>query len=257
MKKIRTVIIEDERPAAIRLKNMVATLRPDWEIIILPGVIDIAVEWFAENEHPDLIFLDIHLMDGNSFHFLEMARPESMVIFVTAYDEYALNAFSFNSIDYLLKPVKKDRLTAAIEKFERLSTMGERCVLSLDDLYSALGHVTEKKYRTRFLVTCNNKFVTLMVSDIAYFHTENKITFAVTRQKQSYAIDISLNKLEEELDSNSFFRVNRQFLISAEAIKKIEPYFLNKVRIQVDPPYEGSIQVSREKVAALKEWLDF
>lgn len=119
MSKIRAVIIEDEIPAARLLNKMVSELRPEWEITVLPGMIEDAVEWFAVNPHPDIIFLDIQLNDGISFLFIEQAKPKSMIIFTTAYDEYAVRAFSVNSIDYLLKPIHKERLNDAIEKFER------------------------------------------------------------------------------------------------------------------------------------------
>lgn len=119
MSKIRAVIIEDEIPAARLLNKMVSELRPEWEITVLPGMIEDAVEWFTVNPHPDIIFLDIQLNDGISFLFIEQAKPKSMIIFTTAYDEYAVRAFSVNSIDYLLKPIHKERLNDAIEKFER------------------------------------------------------------------------------------------------------------------------------------------
>lgn len=259
MNKIKAVIIEDENPAARLLDKMIKELRPEWEISILPGIVEEAVQWFSCHPHPDIIFLDIHLLDGNSFRFIERAKPESMIIFTTAYDEYAIRAFSVNSIDYLLKPIHKERLAEAIDKFERFRPKEIKEYTRLLDIQNVLQQLSdsEKKYRTRFLVTYRDSFLTLSVSDIAYFYTEEKITFAKTHHGKSYPIDISLNKLEEQLDSHAFFRVNRQFIVSANAIKKVEPYFLNKVRIQVEPPYQGNIQVSRERVAALKMWLNY
>ena len=121
MRKVHAAIIEDEYPAARLLNHMLTTLRPEWEITLLPGTVEDSVKWFAENPHPDVLFLDIQLTDGNSFLFLEQAHPSSMIIFTTAYDEYAVRAFAVNSIDYLLKPIHEDRLLAAITKFERLS----------------------------------------------------------------------------------------------------------------------------------------
>lgn len=259
MNKIKAVIIEDENPAARLLDKMLKELRPEWEITILPGIVDEAVKWFSCNPHPDIIFLDIHLLDGNSFRFIEQAKPDSMIIFTTAYDEYAIRAFSVNSIDYLLKPIHKERLAESIAKFERLCQKEIKEYKQLLNIQNVLQQLSdnEKKYRTRFLVTYRDSFMTLQVSDVAYFYTENKITFAKTYHNKSYPIDISLNKLEEQLDGHSFFRVNRQFIVSANAIKKVEPYFLNKVRIQVEPPHEDNIQVSRERVTALKVWLNY
>lgn len=259
MNKIKAVIIEDENPAARLLNKTIKELRPEWEIIILPGIVEEAVRWFSCNPHPDIIFLDIHLMDGNSFRFIEQAKPGSMIIFTTAYDEYAIRAFSVNSIDYLLKPIHKERLAEAIEKFERFCHKEIKEYSQLLDIQNVLRQLSdnEKKYRTRFLITYRDSFLTLPVSDIAYFYTEDKITFAKTHHNKSYAIDLSLNKLEEQLDGHAFFRVNRQFIVSADAIKKVEPYFLNKIRIHVEPPHDEPVQVSRERVTALKAWLNY
>lgn len=258
MNNIQAVIIEDEIPAARLLDKHLKELRPEWEIILLPGRVQEAVEWFSCHPHPDLIFLDIQLMDGNSFRFIEQAKPDSLIIFTTAYDEYAIRAFSVNSIDYLLKPIQKERLSDALEKFERLCHREMKAYRQLLDIENVLRHLSdsEKKYRTRFLVSYRDSFLTLSVSDIAYFYSDNKITFAKTRYNKSYALDLSLNKLEEQLDGHAFFRVNRQFIVSADAIRKVEPYFLNKVRIRVEPPHDEPVQVSRERVTALKAWLN-
>lgn len=124
MTKIKAVIIEDELPAARLLDKQLRELRPEWEVTVLPGTIEDSVKWFAEHSHPDILFLDIQLTDGNSFIFIEQARPQSMIVFTTAYDEYAVRAFTVNSIDYLLKPVHKERLESAIQKFERFRAWG-------------------------------------------------------------------------------------------------------------------------------------
>lgn len=256
---IRAAIIEDEYPAARLLHKMLHEVRPDWEIILLPGSIDESVQWFNENPHPDILFLDIQLADGISFLFIERAQPESMIVFTTAYDQYAIRAFTVNSIDYLLKPIHVERLTEAIKKFERLTAGYSKKLnkqMDLNELMQALTAQEEKKYRTRFLISGNRKFYTIQVADIAYFYSEEKITFAVTRDRKSHIIDYPLNKLEEQLDPQLFFRANRQMILSANSIQHIEPYFNGKVIVQVDPPYKDSIQISREKINALKIWLD-
>lgn len=260
MSKIIAVIIEDEYPAARLLDGMIRELRPEWDVLVLPGNIEESVAWFAENEHPDIIFLDIQLTDGNSFSFIEQANPSSMIVFTTAYDEYAVRAFSVNSIDYLLKPVNSDRLKDAIDKFERLSRKDMEnysAMLNLKEVLSSIGNDGRKKYRTRFLISGNERFFTLLVKDIAYFFSENKTTFAVTWDGKSHIIDFPLNKLEEQLDPDEFFRTNRQFILSINSIKRLETYFLGKVTVYVNPPFDGQIIVSREKVAALKMWLNY
>lgn len=188
MNKIKAAIIEDEIPAGRLLHKMLSGLRPDWDIVVLPGSIEGSVKWFQEHPHPDIIFLDIQLTDGISFTFIEQAQPESMIIFTTAYDEYAIRAFTVNSIDYLLKPINRERLAEAIEKFERLTARYGNTTLSnpSNELLNLLKNISnpEKKYRTRFLISGDEKLYTLQVEDIAYFYSENKITFAVTKERE-------------------------------------------------------------------------
>ena len=173
MNKIKAAIIEDEIPAGRLLHKMLSGLRPDWDIVVLPGSIEGSVKWFQEHPHPDIIFLDIQLTDGISFAFIEQAQPESMIIFTTAYDEYAIRAFTVNSIDYLLKPINRERLAEAIEKFERLTARYGNTTLSnpSNELLNLLKNISnpEKKYRTRFLISGDEKLYTLQVEDIAYF----------------------------------------------------------------------------------------
>lgn len=258
-RKIYAAIIEDEYPAARLLSRMLASLRPDWEITLLPGTVEDSVRWFAENPHPDVLFLDIQLTDGISFLFLEQAQPQSMIIFTTAYDEYAVRAFTVNSIDYLLKPIHEERLMAAITKFERLSPHSIREFnhqLDVSGLMRALMDRETPHYRTRFLITSGRHFYTIQVSEIAYFYSENKLTFAVTADGKRHMVDLSLGKLEEQLDSRRFFRANRQFILSAESVKSIEPYNGSKLNIRVMPPFGEAIPVSREKITSLKMWLN-
>ena len=257
MNKQHVVIIEDEVPAARLLHSMVVRLRPEWDITVLPGSVEEAIDWFASHPHPDLIFLDIQLADGNSFDFLSAARPMSAIIFTTAYDQYAVRAFTVNSIDYILKPVDEQRLLDAITKYEHLNNNGStRPDDYLSTLLDAL-QPKEKQYRTRFLIYGVDRFWSLQVSDIAYFYSENKITFAVTRSNQEHIIDLSLNKLMEQLDPDHFFRANRQIILCIDAIEHAEPYFNGKLSVTVRPPFKGKITISEEKLSAFKRWLNF
>lgn len=258
-KKTRIAIIEDEKPAARLLHSMIASLRPEWEINILPGSIAGAVKWFAENEHPDLIFLDIHLLDGNSFLFVEQAKPRSLIIFTTAYDEYAVRAFTVNSIDYLLKPIQKDRLNEAITKYESLASSYLKEFNEAHELLDVLKNLdsSEKRYRTRFLVTATEKFYKLSVDDIAYFYTGERLTFAVTYSGKEHIMDLNLERLCEQLNPDRFFRANRQVLLCIDAITRIEPYFQNRIIVHVKPEFREKILISREKLTAFKLWLNY
>lgn len=159
MNKINVAIIEDEIPAARLLHSMVSGLRPQWELTLIPGSVDEAVAWFDEHPHPDLIFLDIHLADGNAFDFLSAAHPSSVIIFTTAYDQYAIRAFTVNSIDYILKPIDEKRLSDAITKYESLLTNAvPRPEDYLGTLLEALQY-KEKRYRTRFLIFRSRSFL--------------------------------------------------------------------------------------------------
>ena len=243
MDKIKAAIIEDEIPAARLLRDTLLSLRPDWEVQLLPGNIEEAVEWFGQHPHPDILFLDIQLTDGNSFLFIEQAHPESMIVFTTAYDEYAVRAFSVNSIDYLLKPIHEDR--RMLEILQQLSAAQETSVS------------VQKKYRTRFLISSGEKLFTLQVSDIAYFYSENKLTFAVTHKNREYLIDLALDRLSEQLDPDHFFRTNRQTLVCIDAIQRIESYFLGKAIVHVQPPFKDKIMISKDKMASFRMWLNY
>ena len=244
MNNLKVAIIEDEVPAARLLHSMLKRLRPQWEIVVLPGNIEEAVAWFDANPHPELLFLDIHLSDGNSFDFLSLSHPSSIVIFTTAYDQYAIRAFSVNSIDYLLKPIDEKRLLEAILKYESIiGKQQSRPENNLQLILESLQH-PEKSY-------------TLDVADIAYFYSENKITFAVTFTGQEHLIDLSLNKLSEQLDPDRFFRANRQILLSIQAITHIEPYFNGKIVVFVKPPHNSQITISEEKISQFKQWLNY
>lgn len=255
--QLKAVIIEDEIPAARLLHSMVSALRPQWNVEIVPGSVDDAVAWFTSHNHPDLIFLDIHLADGDAFDFLSAINPKCAVIFTTAYDQYAIRAFSVNSIDYILKPVEEKRLAEAVSKFESLRhqylTDSEHY---MEILLDALKH-PEKKYRSRFLISSTDKYWPLNVEDVAYFYSENRATFAVTPGGKEHVLDLSLNKLEEELDPKQFFRVNRQMILNVDAIDRAVSSFKGRIKVMVQPPFKSDIVISEGKASAFKLWLNY
>lgn len=252
-------IVEDEEPAARLLKRMILKLRPSWQVEHVATSNEEAEAWFKEHaQQPDILFMDVELSDGNSFEFIEKVKPESMMVFVTAYDEFALRAFSVNSIDYLLKPVNTDRLRATIEKYERLSVAYFQDLSRQHNWKEVSENASgEKRYRTRFLIERGNQLETLHVEDIAYFFSENKICYAQTFGDGNFVLDASLDRLGEELNPDAFFRATRQMLICPKAITKIENYFQGKVAIHTNPPYKEQILVSKEKAEAFRKWLKY
>lgn len=256
MSKVRVGIIEDEEPAIWLLQELISKLRPEWYIEALPGSVEESVRWFRNNQHPDLLFMDIRLSDGTSFDLLSQVEPSSKIIFTTAYDEYAIRAFDINSVDYILKPVNEQRLEEAIAKCEAQSQPTFRPQDYVETLLDAL-HNCEKRYRTRFLIARPHQFYTLQVDDIAYFYSENRITTAVTFSGEKHTIDLPLNRLEEQLDPDRFFRVNRQMLICINTIVKIEPYFNGRLVVSVNPPYKEAVTVSEIRIPTFKMWLNY
>ena len=253
--KTKALIVEDELHNYRLLKGMVEQFRPDWEIIGPFESVKKTVEWFKENPAPDLIFMDIQLVDGVCFSIFEEVNIETMVVFTTAYDEYALQAFNVNSIDYLLKPIKEVKIRDAILKFEKYrSVKTEPNVPDYKEILSAIVQ-GEKKYRKRFLVAGATSYSKIDTKDIALFYTENRITYAVTFVGQEHHLDLTMEKLEEQLDPEMFFRANRSYILHSDAIHKIESYYGGKLFIKMAAPIKHEITISRLKATEFKNWI--
>lgn len=254
---MKVIIVEDELHNYRLLRGMVETLRPEWEITQWFESVKSTVQWLQNNPSPDLIFMDIQLTDGISFSIFEKVKVESMVIFTTAYDEYALRAFQVNSIDYLLKPMKNEKLLAAIEKFETMRHHSEEYARPTPDYHDILQAIKigEKKYRKRFLVNGPTSFFKLDAKDVAWFSTENRITRANTFSGQSHIIDLTIEKLEEQLDPEVYFRTNRSSIVHINAIRKFENHFGGKLILRLINPFDTTIIISRLKASDFKEWV--
>ncbi|TDH24103.1 response regulator transcription factor [Segetibacter sp. 3557_3] len=248
------LIIEDEEAAARRLQKMILEVVPDAEVLPFVTGIQSAINWFQANSAPDLIFCDIHLSDGNSFEIFRQVRITAPIIFSTAYDQYALQAFKVNSIDYLLKPVKKDELDRAIKKFLSLNLTAPAAI----DVNKLLQSLQQAKpsYKERFVVKYGEHIKTIETTDIAYLYTENKINFLVTKDQRRFAIDYNLDQLEELLDPKRYFRINRQFIIGFHSIAEMLTYPKSRVLVHLNPPSKIETIVSTERAAAFKTWLD-
>ncbi len=251
------IIVEDEMHNYRLLRGMVEQLRPEWKITEWFESVKSTVEWLHENPAPDLVFMDIQLTDGICFSIFEQVEINSMVIFTTAYDEYALRAFQVNSIDYLLKPVKKEKLRLAVEKFEHLlhpPQKEERHMLNYKELLQAIT-LGEKKYRNRLLISGATAFFKLDVDDIALFYTEERVTTAVTFDGKKHVVDFTIEKLEEQLNPEIFFRTNRSSIVHINAIRKFESHFGGKLILRLLPPLDYPITISRLKATEFKEWV--
>jgi two-component system, LytTR family, response regulator LytT len=250
---MKILIIEDEQPASTRLKKLLLEAEPN--AVILDEIVSVksAVEWFKNHSHPDLIFMDIHLADGNSFDIFELVTINTPVIFITAYDEFALKAFKVNSVEYLLKPVKQEELVNALNKFKTYFNKNT----PLPDLSKLMENLKDPgaSYKKRFLIRYGEHIKTVDSDNVAYFYTEEKINFLKTKDNHTYHIEYNLDKLEGMLDPEKFFRINRQFIINIDAIDQMFSFSKSRVKINLKPAINLDTIVSTERSPLFKEWL--
>lgn len=249
-----TIIIEDEKPAARLLQRKLEKL--NIKVGVMLHSVEESIEWFSKNEHPDLIFLDIQLSDGLSFEIFEKIDIKSAVIFTTAYDEYALKAFKLNSIDYLLKPIDEDDLAVAILKFKtRLPKQENSLQLDFEQIKKMFQNPFEKNFKTRFTVKIGQHFKVISTEEIECFFSENKGTYIHTLDNRNYLIESALEVLEQELDSNNFFRISRKFIVPLKSVKEIVVYSNSRLKVVLPTYKEDEVIVSREKVQEFKNWI--
>lgn len=251
---MKIVIIEDESFALMRLKKLIQDYDSGIEIVAELESVEDSVRWFRGNKEPDLIFLDIHLEDDLSFAIFEKVNISCPIIFTTAFDEYAIKAFKLNSIDYLLKPIVQDELVAALKKFAAKSVQSAtRTDMSLlGSLISGKG----PEYRERFSISYGSKIKTISIDQVAYFVSEEGFSFAYLKDKGSYPIDLSLDRLATELDPRKFFRINRKILVSINGIREIHVYPKSRLKLDLNPKFHEEVFVSLDKVTSFKKWLD-
>jgi len=250
---MKIIIIEDEKPSARRLQRMLTTLNIEAETML--HSVEESIDWFQNNEHPDLIFLDIQLSDGLSFEIFETIEINSAVIFTTAYDEYALQAFKLNSIDYLLKPIDEDDLSKAVSKFNERTPKQQSVTLDFNDIKKLLVNPIEREYKKRFSVKVGQHLKLINIDDIECFYSENKGTYAHTSEGRNYLLDTTLEQLEDELEPNTFFRISRKFFVNINAIKDMVSYTNSRLQIKLNTFNEQDVIVARERVRDFKEWL--
>ncbi len=246
---MKILIIEDEDAAARRLHKLILECEPAAEITGRVDGVESAVAWLSAHPKPDLIFMDIHLSDGSAFEIFQRTPVESPVIFSTAYDQYAIQAFKHNTVDYLLKPVKIEELRPALAKYHRSAANPLPDYKLLSDL------IPQARAPRRFLIRTGHTMKVIDASEAAYFYSQHKISYLVAKNGKRYPVDFPLDRLEQMLDPSVFFRINRQFIISVGAIKEMHTYSKSRVKIDLIPPCDQEAVVSTEKSPHFKRWL--
>jgi DNA-binding LytR/AlgR family response regulator len=249
---MKVIIIEDEKPAAEKLLKAIQKADAAIEVSAVLNNVKDSVAWLRQNPMPDLLFMDIELSDGLSFKIFETVAINSPVIFCTAFDEYWQEAFEHNSIDYLLKPVKQEKLEAALNKYDKLK---QHFAAGFQQLLQWQQQSPSNGYKKRFLVKRGTDYISVKTEDIAYFYAAHKLVCMVNRSNQKFILDQSLADIEKQLDPAQFYRVNRKYLIQLTAIKKIKTYPKSKLQLEVEPVVNEDIIISQENVSAFKEWM--
>jgi len=251
---MNVLIIEDEKPSARRLQRMLKSLNVEAHTML--HSVEESINWFQNNKHPDLIFLDIQLSDGLSFEIFETIEIKSAIIFTTAYDEYALQAFKLNSIDYLLKPIDEDDLTIAVKKYRERAPQIQAVSLDFNDIKKLLVNPIDREYKKRFSIKVGQHLKLINIDEIECFYSENKGTYLHTTEGRNYLLDTTLEQLEDELEPQIFFRINRKFFVNINAIKDMVSYTNSRLQIKLKSYDEQEVVVARERVKIFKIWLE-
>ncbi|WP_411030725.1 LytR/AlgR family response regulator transcription factor [Spongiimicrobium sp. 3-5] len=249
---MQVLIIEDESRAANQLQKMLKTCGFEYQLLGIIDTVEDAVLWFQKNTAPDLVFMDIQLADGLSFEIFQKIDVEAPIIFTTAFDTYAIQAFKVNSIDYLLKPIQQEELLGALDKFAKSN---KPPMVAPEVLKQLLNSLQPTSKRNGVLVKEGSGFVQVKISDFLYFYSEESITFGVTASKR-HIIDETIDQLYSSLDQDLFYKINRGQLIAKSSIQKIEPYFNHRVKLSVSNPRDQDFVVSRQKTSDFKAWLN-
>lgn len=254
----RILIIEDEMPNAQRLQRLILKLKPNTTIVSVEDSIVSSIAWLQHHSMPDLIMMDVRLADGLSFEIFKKIEITCPVIFTTAYDEYAVQAFKYNSIDYLLKPIQENELEQALDKLEKQISSAVKSnsdIVLLQDLITQLQQ--DKGFRTRFLIPFRDGFTSLSVDEIAYFYSDLGGNKAMLLEGKTMPISQTLETLEKQLDPKCFFRANRQYILHINSIKTIQNSFNGKLNVELKQPTNDEVIISREKAGIFKDWLDY
>jgi two-component system response regulator LytT len=255
---MQILIVEDEELAVKKLHKTLLAIDSTITVVASTDSIASSVEWLENNTSPDLILMDIELLDGQSFEIFNQVEVKTPVIFTTSYDEYALKAFKVNSVDYLLKPVQKEDLAAALEKYKKLfgSTIPQSPSINMENLVKEIQQKLQpKEYRKRFLVKNGQRLVSVEMHEIAYFYSDGRLNFFKTYDNKKFVVDYTMDELEDMLDPEKYFRISRSFYVAINSVDQIHDYFGNRLLLQLKPTVDKESVVSREKVSEFKKWM--
>lgn len=247
----QAIIVEDEIGAANNLNLLLKEVAPEIQLLATLSSVEQTAEWLSKNSHPDLAFFDIQLEDGLSFEIFKQVEINFPIIFTTAFNEYAIEAFKVNSIDYLLKPIKEQELRFSLKKYKKLNKGN----LSQDMINKILNSLSRYQQPATFLVHYKGKLLPIPEKDFAFFYLENGLVHGCTHSQQTYPIDHTVEYLETRLTSTQFFKANRQYIVSRVAIKEVEFYFNSRLLLKLSPPAKDSVLVSKARVPIFKEWM--
>lgn len=250
---MKVLIIEDEQISAHILNDILTDEYQDIEVVGSLHSVKGAIEWFDENEEPDLIFMDIQLSDGLSFDIIKKLDLTTPIIFTTAFDQYALKAFKVNSLDYILKPIDPKELEAAINKYKVLH--GKKVKYDVVVIEELIRSISKPTYRERFMVKSGQSLGYVLASDVLFAFADEGLVFLITQDGKKHHIDHKIEELQSMLNPNDFFRVNRKFIININSIQKIHTWFNSRLKLDLLRGDEHEVIVSRERVADFKNWL--
>ena len=255
---IKVVIVEDEIPAQINLKKLIEKCCDQSRVVATLSSVRSTVKWLEENpQGADVIFLDVELSDGICFDIFDKVAIDAQVIITTAYDNYAIKAFRVNTVDYLLKPITESDLRCTWERCkERIELQSQPNLETLLDIVSKAGAPKDKEYKKRFIVKMGEKIIIIPVEDIAYCYSEDKSTYAISRNGTRRLLDYSLDMVQEMLDPKIFFRISRSYIVSINSIENISKYLGTRLKLQLTPHSDDEVVVSRSRTSDFLEWLD-
>jgi DNA-binding LytR/AlgR family response regulator len=243
---MKVAIIEDEHFSAARLKRMLAKIDSSIDVVRVLSSVEASVEWLSTHPDVDILFVDIHLEDRNSFDIFSELDVSTPIVFTTAYDQYALKAFKLKSIDYLLKPIDADELSKSIEKYRSFFE---------DPKVELSSSIVRTEPKSRFLVKLGSQLLSVLAKEVAYFKSEQKLLFLINKEGKKYVLDVTMDQVQSQLDASSFFRINRNTIVAFDCIDKIHTYFNGRLKLELNPPYPEETIVSRERVQDFKAWL--